>query len=119
MGDRDISQDLAEQVRDAAGRRQPLRLVGLESKLFYGRSVRGEPLQLGGHRGITSYEPTELVLSARAGTPIPDIEAALSANGQMLAFEPPGFIPTPRRSAVRSPAVWAAHGGPGVAHRVT
>ena len=94
MGDRDISQDLAEQVRDAAGRRQPLKLVGLESKLFYGHSVRGEPLQLGGHRGITSYEPTELVLSARAGTPIPDIEAALAANGQMLAFEPPLYSGT-------------------------
>jgi glycolate oxidase FAD binding subunit len=94
MGDRDISQELAEQVRGAADRRQPLRLVGLDSKGFYGHPVKGEPIQLSAHRGITSYEPTELVLSARAGTPIPELEAALAANGQMLAFEPPGFSAT-------------------------
>ena len=94
MSDRDIAQDLAKQVRDAAERRQPLRLVGLDSKASYGHAVQGEALHLSAHRGITSYEPTELVLSARAGTPIPDIEAALAANGQMLAFEPPGFSGT-------------------------
>ena len=91
MSDRDIAQDLAAQVRSAAQRKQPLRLIGLNSKESYGHPVEGETLQLSGHRGITRYEPTELVISARGGTPITEIEAALAANGQMLAFEPPSF----------------------------
>lgn len=91
MADRDIAQQLSEQVRAAADRRQPLHLKGLGSKDFYGRPVKGEPLELAGHRGIVRYEPTELVLTARGGTPVTEIEAALAENGQMLAFEPPGF----------------------------
>jgi len=91
MADKDIAQQLAERVREAADRRQPLRLVGLDSKAFYGHRVEGERLDLAPHRGIVRYEPTELVLTARAGTPVSEIEAALAANGQMLAFEPPAF----------------------------
>lgn len=91
MTGQDIARALAEQVRDAAGQRRPLRLIGLNSKEFYGHAVEAEPLRLGGHSGITRYEPTELVMTARAGTPISEIEAALAANGQMLAFEPPEF----------------------------
>jgi len=93
-GENDISRALAEQVRDAAERQQALRLIGLGSKDFYGHVVNGEALQLGGHRGISRYEPTELVITARGGTPIPEIEAALAENSQMLAFEPPGFTGT-------------------------
>ncbi len=51
-----------------------------------GNSARRIP-----HRGIVDYEPTELVITARAGTPLDEIEAALTAQGQMLAFEPPHF----------------------------
>jgi len=108
MGGGDIAQALSEQVRDAAERRQALKLVGGNSKGFYGHVVEGEPLQLDGHSGITSYEPTELVLSARAGTPVPEIEAALAANGQMLAFEPPGFSGT----ATIGGAIASGLGGP-------
>jgi len=108
MVEQDIAQALAEQVRDAAGRRRPLRLVGLDSKDFYGHAVEAEPLQLGGHSGITGYEPTELVMTARAGTPIAQIEAALAANGQMLAFEPPVFTGT----ASLGGAVASGLGGP-------
>ena len=48
-------------------------------------------LDIGGHRGILSYEPTELVITARAGTPLVEIEAALAEQNQMLGFEPPHF----------------------------
>ena len=91
MTERDASQVLTAQVREAAARQQPLKLVGRGSKEFYGHTVRGELLRLSEHSGITRYEPTELVLSARAGTPVPEVEAALAENGQMLAFEPPAF----------------------------
>ena len=108
MADQDIAEALAEQVREAAGRRQPLRLVGRDSKGFYGHPVEGEPLQLAGHSGITSYEPTELVMTARAGTPIAEVEEALAANGQILAFEPPEFTGT----ASIGGAVASGLGGP-------
>lgn len=88
---RDISADLAQAVERASAERQPLVIVGGGSKGFYGRSVDGTELSVSGHRGITNYEPTELVLSARAGTPLVEIESALAEHGQMLPFEPPCF----------------------------
>lgn len=86
----DQSKELAEAVKAATGR-APLRIVGSGTKNFYGRAPRGEPLSLAGHRGIISYEPTELVLTARAGTPLSEIEQTLAVNNQTLAFEPPHF----------------------------
>ena len=94
MDGQDIARQLAERVGEAHRARRPLRLVGLGSKAFYGHRVAGEPLELGGHRGIVRYEPTELVLTARGGTPLSEVEAALAENGQMLAFEPPAFAGT-------------------------
>lgn len=91
MSDEDYSQTLAGQVSEAHGRRQALAISGFGSKAFYGHPVEGETLALQAHRGITSYEPTELVLTARAGTPLGEIETTLAAHGQMLAFEPPSF----------------------------
>ena len=91
MADRDDSAALAERVREAAEAGTALRLAGLGSKTFYGHPVQGETLELSGHRGIVHYEPTELVLTARGGTPLDEIESALAANGQMLACEPPHF----------------------------
>ena len=108
MADHDISVDLSAQVRDAAERHQALRLVGHGSKAFYGHAVVGEALELADHRGIVSYEPTELVLTARAGTPVPEVESLLTENGQMLAFEPPGFAET----ATLGGAIACGLGGP-------
>ncbi len=82
---------LQQQVRAAVDRGTPLRLCGSGSKAFYGNPVDGDPLDLTGHAGIISYEPTELVLTARCGTPLREVEAALDEQGQHLSFDPPRF----------------------------
>lgn len=64
---------LIEQVQQAISRRTTLCIVGGGSKAFYGRACTGETLDLSGHRGIVAYEPTELVITARAGTPLAEI----------------------------------------------
>jgi glycolate oxidase FAD binding subunit len=90
----DRGAELVEQVRAAASAGRVLRIVGGDSKDFLGRATRdGEVLDVGAHRGIVSYEPEELVLTARAGTPLVEIEAALAERGQMLPFEPPHYGP--------------------------
>jgi glycolate oxidase FAD binding subunit len=81
----------AETIRAAAAARRPLRLRGGGSKDFYGQALAGEILDTGAYAGIVAYEPSELVITARAGTPLADVEGALRERGQMLAFEPPRF----------------------------
>lgn len=80
---------LLEQVREAVAERAPLRIRGGDSKAALGCPVQGRELDTRIHRGIVHHDPTELVLTARAGTPLTDIEAALDAVGQMLPCEPP------------------------------
>jgi glycolate oxidase FAD binding subunit len=82
---------LCERVRHAAEVRTPLRIRGGGSKDFYGGESTGELLDARGLSGIVAYEPRELVLTVQAGTPLAEVEAALSAERQMLAFEPPHF----------------------------
>ncbi|MCI0913926.1 MULTISPECIES: glycolate oxidase subunit GlcE [Pseudomonas] len=89
--DRDMSQDLLEQVNQALNLNTPLRIQGSNSKAMLGRPVAGEIVDTRRHRGIVSYDPTELVLTARAGTPLQEIEATLFEAGQMLPCEPPHF----------------------------
>ena len=91
LADADLTDSLAEDVRRAAADHAPLRIVGGDTKAFYGRSVAGERLSVAGHRGIVGYDPSELVVTARAGTPLAEIEARLAQHGQRLAFEPPRF----------------------------
>lgn len=88
------AQELADQVREAFQHAQPLRIIGSGSKAFYGRPVEGKPLQVNQFQGIINYEPSELVITAKAGTPLHIIEATLAEQGQMLGFEPPYFSPT-------------------------
>ena len=77
-------------IGDAAAARQPLEIVGTGSKRGLGRSTQtGATLDLSGFAGIAIYEPEELVLEAGAGTLLSDIENAVAARNQMLAFEPP------------------------------
>jgi glycolate oxidase FAD binding subunit len=82
---------LQERIRAAAHGKTPLRLRGGGTKDFYGNEPRGEPLDTRGYAGIVSYEPTELVVTARCGTPLAELEAALAEHRQCLAFEPPHF----------------------------
>jgi glycolate oxidase FAD binding subunit len=81
------------QIRDCAARSQPIAIRGGGSKAFYGNRVEGETLDTRIFAGIVDYEPTELVVTARAGTPLAEVEATLDESRQMLAFEPPHFAP--------------------------
>jgi glycolate oxidase FAD binding subunit len=89
--DHDAAAELAAAVSETVAARRPLRLIGRDTKAFYGRHVEGQVLDCARHTGVVNYEPTELVLTARAGTPLRDIERLLADNGQALAFEPPAF----------------------------
>ncbi len=86
-----LIEQFGQTIRDAAQSQRPLRICGSGSKEFYGRPVPGDTLDMTPYRGIVSYEPTELVLTARAGTPLDELATELAANRQMLAFEPPHF----------------------------
>lgn len=89
MTDNELS--LRDHVRQACAQQQALAIRGSGSKMFYGNRVDGEVLQTTLHRGILEYSPTELVLTARSGTPLAEIETVLAEQGQMLACEPPYF----------------------------
>jgi glycolate oxidase FAD binding subunit len=82
---------MLEQFRARILERRPLRIRGGGSKDFYGQALAGGILDTRGYSGIVDYEPTELVITARCGTPLAEIESALAARRQMLAFEPPSF----------------------------
>jgi glycolate oxidase FAD binding subunit len=81
----------AEQVRDAVARGACLRVRGGGSKDHLGDTTRGELLDTRAWQGIEQYEPSELVMRVRAGTPLREVEAALAERGQYLAFEPPRY----------------------------
>jgi glycolate oxidase FAD binding subunit len=84
---------ITEQILAAAADRRQLRVRGGGSKDFYGEPLQGTVLDTLGLSGITSYEPSELVVTVQAGTPLAELEAALTEKGQCLAFEPPRFGP--------------------------
>ncbi len=89
--DADIGTELQEAVRAAATHGTALHIRGGGTKDFYGRRTNGQVLDVSRHRGILAHEPTELVITARAGTPLSEIEMALAEKNQALAFEPPHF----------------------------
>jgi glycolate oxidase FAD binding subunit len=85
---------LVDQVQTARAAKGHLRIVGGATKDFLGNALQGERLDARPLAGISSYEPTELVVTARAGTPLAELEAALAERGQQLAFEPPRLGPS-------------------------
>ncbi|KQZ15707.1 2-hydroxy-acid oxidase [Mesorhizobium sp. Root554] len=88
------SEEVLAAVQWAAGEEMPLEIVGHGSKRGIGRPLQTEhTLDLSRLTGVTLYEPEELVLSARAGTPLADIEQLLAENGQQFAFEPMDYGP--------------------------
>ena len=89
-----VLSQMIERVRDAAAHRAPLRIRGGASKDFHGGApLHGEVLDTRAYTGILSYEPSELVVTVRAGTPLHALEAALAQQHQCLPFEPPHFGP--------------------------
>ena len=86
--------DAEAAVRWALAEGKTFEIVGQGSKRGIGRAAQWDlSLDLSGLSGVTLYEPEELILSARAGTPIAEIEALLAANNQELAFEPMDYGP--------------------------
>lgn len=69
----------------------PLRIVGGDTRAFYGHPVEGESLEVSTHSGVIDYDPAELVITLRAGCKLADVETLLFDNRQMLGFEPPHF----------------------------
>ncbi len=94
---------LQARIRVAAERRTPLRIRGGGTKDFYGGALVGDVVDTHVYAGIIDYEPTELVITARAGTSLAAIESAMRARGQMLGFEPPHFGDGRHARAARSP----------------
>lgn len=82
---------IIERIRAAHADETPLIIQGGGSKTFYGGADEGEVLSTRRLTGVVDYQPKELVLTARAGTPLDEIEALLAAENQLLAFEPPHF----------------------------
>ena len=91
--EQESSARLQELVVAAAADRRALQIVGSGSKRFLGRESKGDPLDVTHHSGIVSYEPKELVVTARCGTPLAELEMTLAEQGQMLPFEPPHLGP--------------------------
>lgn len=87
----DIAQQFQDRIRAATAARTPLRFRGGGSKDWYGQALHGEVFDTRAYAGVVAYEPTELVITVRCGTPLAEVEALLAEQRQMLAFEPPRF----------------------------
>ena len=87
----DRSAELLEQVQQALATKTPLRLQGGNTKSFLGKAVQGQELSLAGHEGVVDYDPAELVVTVRAGTPLAEVEAALRRTiaDAAASFRPP------------------------------
>ncbi|MCW8935505.1 MAG: glycolate oxidase subunit GlcE [Gammaproteobacteria bacterium] len=88
---KDNSQEIQTQILDAYKNKSTLKICGGNSKQFYGRKVDASSLDVSEHKGIISYEPTELVVTVRGGTLLSELEKTLDESNQILPFEPPHF----------------------------
>ncbi len=91
MQNHDATAQLTESVQQAIDSSTALQIIGSNSKAFYGGKINGKPLLTNCHQGIIDYQPSELVVTARCGTPLIQISELLAEQGQMLAHEPPLF----------------------------
>ena len=87
--DNNLTQTICNQIAEAHNKATPLKISAGNSKAFYGRKIEGDELSIKDHSGIIDYHASELVITARSGTKISEIENALAENKQMFAFEPP------------------------------
>ena len=83
--------ELQETVRSAAAAQRPLRIVGGNSKRHLGREPTGDPVDMSTYSGVVDYQPSELVITVRAGTTVSELQNVLAAENQVLASEPPEF----------------------------
>lgn len=90
----DSSPDIAYEIQRAFQEKTALRIEGGSSKSFYGRSIDGKPLSLSQNKGIIEYEPSELYITAKSGTPLSAIEETIAKHNQSLPCEPPQFSKT-------------------------
>lgn len=86
-----VLKHICEQIQSASAARTPVRILGSGSKDFYGHVRTDTVLDMSTYAGIVNYEPSELVVTVRAGTPLHALEATLVEQNQCLAFEPPYF----------------------------
>src|SRR5713101_5033488 len=86
-----VLEKLSETIRAAGRSRRALRLRGGGTKDFYGQTLEGEVFDTRAYAGIVAYDPSELVITARCGAKLDEIETAMGEHRQMLAFEPPHF----------------------------
>lgn len=86
-----VIDEFRDRIHSASADKATLRIRGGGTKDWYGEALRGEVLDTGLYRGVVAYEPTELVMTVRAGTPLREVNTLLAEQGQMLAFEPPSF----------------------------
>ena len=105
--DKDFIDSAIVRIRAAAAAGTHLRMRGGGSKDFYGESLLGEILDTTPLNGVVSYEPSELVVTALAGTPLAELEALLLAQGQCLPFEPPHFSPHSTSSRLRDGTLYS------------
>jgi len=87
----DMTLNIQQQIKEAFESKAALNIIGGNTKSWYGRTPTGEPLNIGEHSGITSHQPSELVITARAGTKLSEITDALDIHRQRLPFDPPYF----------------------------
>jgi glycolate oxidase FAD binding subunit len=88
-------QELRDRVVEAHSASTPLRLRGAGTKDFYGERCEGTLLDMRSYLGVVDYEPSELVITARCGTSLSELEGLLAQHRQFLAFEPPAFSGDP------------------------
>ncbi len=87
----DYAQEIADKILTAYQQKQPLKITSGKTKQFYGRKINAEILNVKNHSGVVEYEPSELYITARSGTPLSEIERIIDHKNQILPFEPPRF----------------------------
>ncbi len=108
----DALRTFADTIRAAAAGGKRLRIRGGGTKDFYGQALEGEILDTRAYAGVVAYDPTELVITVRGGTPLAEVERVLAEKRQMLAFEPPHFAQFGSGAATIGGAVAAGLSGP-------
>jgi glycolate oxidase FAD binding subunit len=88
IADNNLETELSARVAEAVAKGTAMRIVGGDSKSFYGNPVEAEALKIGTHSGVIDYDPAELVITLRGGCKLKQVEALLAENNQMLGFEP-------------------------------